>query len=60
MGMEKKRKKLETTWTQENKFHFSIFEKNSKQQNLSHATRKVLVSDFKSEETFTSIAVQER
>ena len=58
------RKKLETTWTQENKFHFSISEKTSKQQTLNQSeknvTRKVLVSDYKSEETVTSNAVQER
>jgi hypothetical protein len=58
------RKKLETTWTQKNKSHLSISEKTSKQQNLNqtekNVTRKVLVSDFKSEETATSNAVQER
>jgi hypothetical protein len=41
LGMEKKRKRLETIWTQENKFHFSISEKNSKQQNLSQTKKKL-------------------
>jgi hypothetical protein len=59
------KKELENTWTGENKFHFSISEKTSKKQNLNKTekkvlTRKVFVSDFNSEETITSNAVQER
>jgi hypothetical protein len=53
------RNKLETTRTQENKFNFSISEKTSKQQKKMF-TRKLLVSDFKSEGNVTTNAVQER